>query len=126
MKRISLYLGYALIICSFLFCTACQNNTPEKTITKFATHWYQGDLEKTKKYVAPNSQMIVDLLSQNRPTDHSNNMKKSDVKVTFLESNIMNDTIMTYQCRIQVGERSFEKTFLLDKIEKKWCINLTN
>ena len=126
MKRISLYFGYALIICSFLFCTACQNNTPEKTITRFATHWYQGNLEKAQKYVTPDSQILVELLSQNRPADSLGNKKKSSVKVTFLESENVADSIMTYQCRVQVDERSFENRFLLEKIEKRWYVNLTN
>jgi hypothetical protein len=97
------YLVVLLLGIGAFFFLTCTTN-PDWVVEKFTKHWFKGELEEAKTYLAPESRKYADLLQNVKSPEELELMSKKKVKVKVLEVTKQNDSIRVYHCEIALNE----------------------
>ncbi|MDD3330535.1 MAG: hypothetical protein GX109_09820 [Bacteroidales bacterium] len=124
MKRIINILFVASL--SFVF-FACSNNKKEEVVEKYYTHFLKGEFEEAKKLVTEEHQGLCDLMASFAPEEEKAKMAKTEVSVTNISCEDINDSISICSCQIKTSYEGEEKTIdekvELKKVGNDWYIN---
>jgi hypothetical protein len=110
-KTLNLFL---LAFISFVF-VSC-GNKPEEVVEKYYTHFLKGEFDEAKKFGNRRTSRIVRFNEKLHTKKKVAKMAKTEVSVTNIQCESINDTISICTCQIKTTLDGEEKT--MD--EKKW------
>ena len=121
-KTLNLFL-LAFISLVFVYC----GNKPEEVVEKYYTHFLKGEFDEAKKLVTEEHQGLCDLMKNFTPEEEVAKMAKTEVSVTNIQCESINDTISICTCQIKTTldgeEKTMDEKVELKKINKNWYIN---
>ena len=119
---------YPVIFCvgfiAFFF-SACTTN-PNFVVEYFAKHWFKGELDEAKPYLAPESRKYADLLKNLKSPEELEQMGKIKVKFKVLDVTKQNDSVRMYHCEVTLDGEKQEMDISLKRLKNRWFIDITN
>ncbi len=123
MKKILNLFLLASISLVFVSC----GNKPEVVVEKYYTHFLKGEFDEAKKLVTQEHQGLCDLMKNFTPEEEKVKMAKTEVSVTNIQCEAINDTISICTCQIKTSldgeEKTIDEKVELKKVDKNWYIN---
>ncbi len=92
----------------------------------FIYHWYKGELDEAKKYATPESRDFIELIKAMITPQELQRMQDTEVSLTHGGKEIINDSVIRYNCDVYLDSVHNNVSFYLNRVEGKWYVNIMN
>jgi Domain of unknown function (DUF4878) len=115
----------AVAFLSLALTVSCSNeNGPEGVTEKFIEASFKANFEESKKYADEKTASMIDIMILGLPDDQMEKMKKNDIDVKIISSDVKDSTAVVKYSVVENGKDSGEKALDLKKINDEWKVSI--